>query len=244
MAAMVARGKLTVGVDQNQFRFGYRDPASGQIEGFDIDIAREIARDLFGDPQRIELHPIDSAHRVDAAKNHEVDLVVQTLAATCERRRDIDFSTTYFVTAQQILTTEGSGIHGPADLAGTRVCAVFRTTTLDAVLTLPRPPAVIGMANWLDCLTALQQGQVDAVSTDTALLYGLAKQDPNLRIVGEPMAFDAYAVGIPKQETDLVRFVDGVLDRLRTDGTWRRLYGSWLGAPGPAPEPPAPRYSD
>ncbi|WP_067688646.1 glutamate ABC transporter substrate-binding protein [Nocardia jejuensis] len=244
MAAILATGKLRVGVDQNQFLFGYRNPTTGQIEGFDIDIAREIARDLFGDPDKVELYPIESAHRALALQNKEVDIVVQTFSATCERRRDIEFSSTYFVSEQRVLATKGSGIRSAADLAGKRVCGVFRTTTLEAVFSIPQHPRVIGMTNWLDCLTAMQQGQVDAISTDAPILYGLAAQDPNLEVVGDPLAFDAYAVGVQKQAGDFVRFVNGVLDRVRNDGTWQRIYTTRLAVLGPAPAPPAPRYLD
>lgn len=244
MAAIVQRGKLRVGVDQNQYLFGFRNPVTGQLEGFDIDIAREVAQDLFGDPEKIELHPIDAAHRVPALTGDEVDIVVQNFTATCVRRQDIQFSSTYFVTDQRILTTKGSSIRNSGDLAGKRVCAVFRTTTMDAIFALNPRPTVIGMSNWLDCLTAMQQGQVDAVSTDLPILYGLKEQDPNLEIVGEAMAFDSYAIGVQKKSTDMVRFVNGVLERIRGDGTWTRLYNARLTVLGPAPGPPAAKYSE
>ncbi|MEU6583377.1 glutamate ABC transporter substrate-binding protein [Nocardia sp. NPDC046763] len=244
MATIVADGKLRVGVDQNQTQFGYRNPATGQIEGFDIDIAREIARDLFGDPDRIELHPTESADRSQVLIDNKVDMVTQTFSATCARRKQIQFSTTYLLADQRLLVTKTSGIHSAADLAGKKVCGVYRSTTLDAVFALPQHPTVIGMVNWLDCLTALQQGEVDAASTDAPILVGLKLQDPNLELVGDAMDTDAFAVGIQQQATDFVRFVNGVLQRLRTDGTWQRLYDRWLSGVGPSPGPPPARYSD
>ncbi|QLY34498.1 glutamate ABC transporter substrate-binding protein [Nocardia huaxiensis] len=243
MARIVANGKVRIGVDQNLYPMGYRNPATGQIEGFDIDIAYEIARDLFGDPTKVELHPIESAQRIPALTNGEVDLVVQTLSATCERATQIAFSTTYFAATQRILAVKGSGIRSADDLGGRTVCELPRTTTLDTLLALPNPPTIIAMPNWLDCLTLLQQGEVDAVSTDTPILAGLIAQDPNLEIVGGDMAPDDYSVGVPKQHTDLVRFVNGVLERIRTDGTWQRLYNARLSILGPA-GPPTPKYSD
>ncbi|MGV9411006.1 glutamate ABC transporter substrate-binding protein [Nocardia sp. NPDC003693] len=245
MAAIVANGKVRVGVDQNLFLFGFRNPATNQLDGFDIGIAKEIAKDLFGDPDRVELRPIDTANRVSALRDNEVDLVVQTFSATCERRREIEFSTIYFTTQQKILTTKGNGIESAADLKGRRICALQGTTTLEAIFALKDRPTVIGMNNWLDCLTALQQGQVDALSTDMPILAGLRVQDPNLHIVGEPIAVDDYAVGVPKQATDMVRFVNGVLERIRTDGTWAGLYQKYLVTElGASPGPPAPRYLD
>ncbi|MFE5288704.1 glutamate ABC transporter substrate-binding protein [Nocardia sp. NPDC056611] len=244
MAAIVANGKIRVGVNQNEFLFGYRNPATGEIEGFDIDLAHEVARDLFGDPDRVELKPIETANRVQALTKGQVDMVVQSFTATCARRKDVQFSTVYFETDQRVLVTKGSGIRSAADLGGKKVCGIPNSTTLDAVFALPQRPIVIGIDNWLDCLTALQQGEVDAASTDLPLLYGLKIQDPNLEVVGDAMASDNYAIGIQQQATDFVRFVNGVLERVRNDGTWQRLYNKRLSVLGPSNGPPAPKYSD
>ncbi|APA98035.1 glutamate ABC transporter substrate-binding protein [Nocardia seriolae] len=244
MAAIVASGRIKVGVDQNQFLFGFRNPDTSEIEGFDIDIAHEIARDLFGDPDRVALYPIDSANRATALKNRDVDVVVQNFTPTCSRRKDVQFSSVYFETDQRVLVTKGSGIHSAADLGGKKVCGIPNSTTLDAVFALPKRPIVIGIQNWGDCLTALQRGEVDAASTDLPLLYGLEIQDHNLEVVGDPMASDVYAIGIQQDKTDLVRFVNGVLERVRADGTWQRLYNQRLSVLGPSNGPPAARYSD
>ncbi|MGW4248944.1 glutamate ABC transporter substrate-binding protein [Nocardia sp. NPDC004722] len=246
VAAIRASGKIRIGVDQNQFLFGFRNPSTGQLEGFDIDLAHEIARDLFGDPNAAELHPIDSSHRAQALVSNEVDLVVQDFTPTCVRRQLIQFSSVYFSTDQRVLVTKGSGINSAADLGGKKVCGIPGSTTLDAVFALPEKqrPTVIGIENWLDCLTALQQGEVDAASTDMPLLYGLKIQDPNLDIVGTSMATDVYAVGVQKNNPDLVRFVNGVLDRIRNDGTWQRMYNDRLSVMGPSGGPPTPLYSD
>jgi polar amino acid transport system substrate-binding protein len=91
----------------------------------------------------------------------------------------------------------------------------------------------------------LQQGQVDAISTDDVVLKGLAQQDPNVEVVGESIALEPYGIGIKKENDDLVRFVNGVLEKIREDGTWERLYQKWLPQSlGPSPGPPAARYED
>ncbi len=90
----------------------------------------------------------------------------------------------------------------------------------------------------------LQQRQADAVSTDDAILAGLAAQDPTLEIVGPSLETQPYGIGINKTNTDLVRLVNGTLDRLRVDGTWMRLYDRWLTVLGPVAGPPTPTYRD
>ena len=88
--------------------FGYRDPGSGRLEGFDIDLAREIARAIFGDPDRIDLQVVEAGQRESALESGQVDLIVRTFSITCERKENIDFSTTYFDAKQNILATKGS----------------------------------------------------------------------------------------------------------------------------------------
>jgi polar amino acid transport system substrate-binding protein len=244
MAEIANRGRLRVGVDQNTYLFGFRNPVTGQLEGFDIDLAREMARDLLGDPDKIDFLSLSAAERETALKDGKVDMVVRTFSATCDRRQRVGFSATYFSTDRRVLAAKTSGIASTQDLAGKRVCVVVGTTVVPVLLGLPQPPKVTGATNYTDCLVLLQQGQVDAISTDAPILLGLAAQDPNLAVVGESLGIDNFAIGVPKDRTDLVRFVNGVLERLRSDGTWDRIYGARLGSLGPSPGPPIPRYQD
>ncbi|HVQ53473.1 MAG TPA: glutamate ABC transporter substrate-binding protein [Mycobacterium sp.] len=244
MAAIAERGRLIVGVDQNTNLFGYRNPSSGQLEGFDIDVAREIARAIFGDPDSVDLRVVEADQRVPALQSGQVDLVVRTFSITCERKDKVAFSTTYFVANQRILALKGSGIKSSADLAGKRVCAVRGTTSLPALSGLDPRPRVFAVNNWTDCLVMLQQAQVDAISTDDSVLWGLKMQDPNAELVGGSIGLEPYGIGINKEHTDLVRFVNGVLEQMRADGTWERLYDKWLREFAPSPGPPVARYQD
>jgi polar amino acid transport system substrate-binding protein len=246
MAVIAKRGRLIVGVDQNTNLFGYRDPSSGRLEGFDIDVAREFARAIFGDPDpdRVDLRVVEADERVPVLKSGQVDLVVRTFSITCERKKEVAFSTTYFVANQKILALKGSGIASTADLARKRVCAVQGTTSLLMLSNLDPRPTIVAVNNWTDCMAMLQQAQVDAISTDDAVLWGLEMQDPNVEVVGPSMNREPYGVGVKLENSDLVRFVNGVLDQMRADGTWQRLYDKWLLKFAPSPGPPAPRYVD
>jgi polar amino acid transport system substrate-binding protein len=244
MAAIAERGRLVVGVDQNTYLFGFRNPSSGQLEGFDIDIAREIARRIFGDPDRIQLRVVDASQRESALQSGLVDVVVRTYSITCARKQKVDFSTVYYYANQRILSVKGSGIDSAAALSGKRVCAVTGTTSLSTLFALNPRPTLFGVSTWTDCLLLLQQGQVDAISTDDAVLAGLAAQDPNVEVVGPSIGVEPYGVGVKKENSDLVRFVNGVLERMRDDGTWERLYEARLRSLGPSPGPPTASYQD
>ena len=243
-AAIRQRGRLIVGLDQSTNLFSFRDPVSGQLQGFDVDIAREIARDLVDDPSKVEFRLLTSPERITALENQTVDIVVNAMTITCARAEQIAFSTVYFEASQRLLVPKDSDVQGAADLAGKRVCAQVDTTSLATVSRVAPAATLLAVQNWDDCLVALQQGQADAASTDNSILAGLAVQDPNLHIVGPSLEPEPYGIGINKAQDDLVRAVNASLERIRGDGTWRSLYQKWLTVLGPAPGPPEPNYRD
>ncbi|MEV4241415.1 MULTISPECIES: glutamate ABC transporter substrate-binding protein [unclassified Nocardia] len=243
--AIRARGRLVVGLDTGSNLFSFRDPVSGTIVGFDADIAREVARDLLGSPDQIEYRSLGSAERESALQNHVVDIVAKTMTINCERRQRVTFSTVYLHANQRVLAVKNSGIRSLADLAGKRVCIVSGTTSLDHMRREQPGATILTVPTWADCLVVLQQRQVDAISTDDAILAGLATQDSSYtELVGPSISVEPYGIGIPKGNDDLVRFVNGTLERIRNDGTWARLYQQYLIALGPVPPAPVPTYQD
>ncbi len=244
VANIRARGRLIVGLDIGSNLFSFRDPITGEITGFDVDIAGEVARDIFGTPTQVEYRILSSADRITALQNNAVDIVVKTMSITCARRKQVNFSTVYLTAYQRILAPRDSAISQDSDLSGKRVCVARGTTSLKRIQQIAPPPMIVSVVTWADCLVALQQRQVDAVSTDDSILAGLVSQDPYLHIVGPSMNEEPYGIGINLGNTGLVRFVNGTLERIRRDGTWNTLYRKWLTVLGPAPAPPTPRYLD
>jgi polar amino acid transport system substrate-binding protein len=131
------------------------------------------------------------------------------------------------------------------ELGGKRVCATTGSTSIDNIKARPSHPIPVPVPDWTDCLVLLQQGKVDAISTDDTILAGLAAQDPYVKVVGDPFTREPYGMAIRKDHPDFVRFVNGVLDQLRADGTWTAIYNRWAGRILGAPDhiPPA-LYSD
>ena len=245
MAEIAERGRLVIGIDQNAYLFSYRDPGTGDLVGFEIDIARAIARALLGDPKKIEFKAITTADRIPVLQRHEVDLVIRTITMTCDRWQQISFSTEYIASKQRLLVRKGSGIKSFADLARRKVCATRGSTSIVKIAAQPSRPIPVSTDSTLDCLVMLQQGQVDAVSTIDILLAGLAAQDPTTEVIGDPVSDEPSGVGVARDAPELVRFVNGVLERIRADGTWQRSYNRWLAERlGPVPAAPAPVYRD
>jgi polar amino acid transport system substrate-binding protein len=254
-------GFITVGVDQNSYRWGYRDPNAkddgAQLEGFDIDIVRRIAKEILGDPNKVHFKAIPTSRRIPALQDREVDMVVRTMTISCERMDQVAFSQPYFRTGQQVLAPKSSKIKGyDRTLADKTICSADGSTardTLEADQESGKLPAStditsVNPPNQLDCLVRLQLGQVDAVVTDGALAASQAAQDPTVDLKGEPFTTEYYGVAMNRDADDLVRRVNQVLVDYLKDG-WQDSYTTWLSATmvGGAEQsrPPSPqRYRD
>ena len=244
MARIRRRGVLKVGVDQNTLLLAYRQPSTTHIDGFEVDLAHEIARAIFGDPGKVDLTPVTTDKRFELVRSGNVDLLVDAATIKCERLGLVDFSTVYYNAGQRVLVPSDSTARSLADLAGRRVCATKTSTSLQ-FLQRYRPkivPAVVPQRT--DCLVALQEGRVAAISSDDAILLGLKAQDPNTKIIGPRLEDEPYGIAIDKSHPEFVRFVNGVLERLRRDGTWKALNHRWFGGVAPTPSPPRPHYRD
>jgi polar amino acid transport system substrate-binding protein len=236
------RGRLVAGVDQNTLLFSYRNPLDGRIEGFEIDVLRRLARALLGNPNAIEFKAVTTAQRLPFVQQGKVDVVADAVTITCDRKRQVDFSSVYYDAAQRLLVPAGSPIHSSADLADRRVCATQGSTSLQTLQTVASSARPFPVAQRTDCLVALQEDRVDAVTSDDAILLGFRAQDPYTRIVGPALAREPYGLAISKRHPEFVRFVNGVLANMRADGAWRAIHRRWLGRFVPAPRPPRARY--
>jgi polar amino acid transport system substrate-binding protein len=245
MARIVQRGRLIAGVDQNTYPMGYRDPVTGRLQGFDVDMLHAVSDALFGDPDRIQFKAITSADRIPVLQQGQVDIVARTFTVDCARAQQVGFSSVYFSAGQRVLVDANSTVTDIGGLAGRKVCATKGSTSLDALTKVASRPELVSVDNWTDCLVLMQQGQVDATSTDDTILAGLAAQDPYTKVVGPRFADEPYGMAVPRTDTDFVRFINAVLEKIRADGTWTADYKRWLGDKlGPVPNPPTPRYVD
>ncbi|GAA2440200.1 glutamate ABC transporter substrate-binding protein [Streptomyces macrosporus] len=243
-------GRLVVGVDQNSYLWGYRDPSSGDITGFDIDLVKAIAEDLLGEDPEIVYKTVPTDQRIPAVQRREVDMVVRTMSITCGRLKDVAFSTAYFEAGQQVLAPRSSPITGfDGTLRGKRLCTAAGSTAQTLLEKDDGGARPVYVDNQLDCLVRLQLGEVDAVLTDSALAAGQAAQDPSVHLVGAPLTVEPYGVAMHLEDEDLVRRVNKVLEDYRRGGgnsAWMAAYKRWLADKMEIaePAPPAPAYRD
>jgi len=243
MEKIEKKGYLVAGVSADTLLLGSRNPITGRIEGFDIDMLHGVSQAIFNDPNKIVFRVITAATRIPDLQDGSVDIVARAMTANCQRWASINFSTIYYVAAQRLLVAKGSGITDAKQLDGKKVCAPKGTTNLDS---LSKPPFhnVVPVAVDLstDCLALFQQGKVDALTGDDTALAGYVAQDPYAEVVGSRFNPQPYGLGIAKQHVDFVRFVNGVLAQMRQDHAWQTSYDKWLlGHLGKA-TPPAPLY--
>jgi polar amino acid transport system substrate-binding protein len=240
MAAIRARGKLIVGVSGDTLLFGARNTLTNQIEGFDIDMLKEVAKAIFGDDgeSHITYKVITYADRLPNLEagpdNGGVDIVAHTMTINCDRWLRIAFSSEYFDAGQRVLVKLGSGFKSIEDLnaAKATVCAPEGSTNIDLLRKNVDHKfdnlVVLAKPDVTDCLVAMQQGQADGATGDDTVLAGLAAQDPNTEVVGDKFTSEPYGLGMAKDKIDFVRFVNGVIQEMRTDGRWKDIYSKWL----------------
>jgi polar amino acid transport system substrate-binding protein len=246
MRTIQNRGRLIAGVSADTLLLGARDPLNGQIEGFDIDMLKAVSKALFNDPNKIEYRVITTAQRIKVLTENtpnSIDIVARAMTINCTRWKQIDFSTEYYRAGQKVLVAKGSTAKSMADLKGKRVCAPNGSTSMDKLRTFTGLIPV-GSDTHTGCLVLFQQGKVDAITGDDTILAGLAAQDPYAFVVKAPaFTSEPYGLGISKKHPELVKFVNGVLAQMRSDGQWKKAYDQWLKAAlGPAPTPPAAVY--
>jgi len=244
MATIAARGRLIVGTSQDTLLFSSRNPFTGNIEGFDIDTARLVAKAIFGDPNKIQIVVIPNSARIPHVQNETVDLVAETMTVNCARDKLVDFSSIYYDAGQKILVPTTSSATSLNDLGGKTVCAVSGATSIDAIKAATSHPTLLTEKSWGDCLVAFQQNKADAISTDDTILAGLAAQDPYAKVAGPRFTDEPYGLAINKSHPEFTRFVNGVLARERADGTWTQLFKRWLSKYAPLTAPPEAHYRD
>jgi polar amino acid transport system substrate-binding protein len=244
METIQRRGRLIAGVSADTLLFGFRNPISGNLEGFDINMVRRVARAIFGDPNKIEYRVMTYAQRIPALQApigdpKHVDIVADVMTINCTRWTQISFSSQSFTAGPKVLVRTDSKAGGIGDLNRKRMCVASGSTNFDNMKNYPKviPVPVDDIS---DCMVLFQQGSVDAVTGDDTVLAGFVKQDPYAKVVGKAITDEPYGFGIAKEHREFVQFVNSVLEDIRADGTWKAWYREFLGSP--VPEPPVARY--
>jgi polar amino acid transport system substrate-binding protein len=254
MKEMFDRGQLIVGVSADTLLFGARNPSTNELEGFDIEMLKEVAKAIFGKDgeSRITYKVITYAARLPMLEagpdNGGVDIVAHTMTINCNRWLRIAFSSEYYHAGQKVLVKKDTQMENIDDLnaKSATVCAPEGSTNIELLRKNDDNRfgnlKVVARPDVTDCLVAMQQGEADAATGDDTVLAGLAKQDSSTEVVGGYISAEPYGLGIAKDRVDFVRFVNAVLEQVRADGRWKAHYDKWLLDLLDAQDPPPPVY--
>jgi len=235
LARIKTAGVIRIGVKSTVPGIAYANPANGKaLEGFEIDIARGIAKSILGDPAKIRFVSISDPDRIGWLQNGKVDLVLATMTITPERLQQIAFSNVYFKAGQDLLVRSGSPIASYRDLAGKTVCTE-RGSTSDVTLRRAAPAArVVLEATYGECYAALKTGVVDAMSTDNVILLGFwLRDEKGFKLLPDTFTAEPYGIGIAKGSEALRLAVNHALHEFRRSGQYDASYEHWLQQPLP-----------
>ena len=229
LAAIKQRGTLKVGVKYDAPNFGYLTPGAPEPAGFEIDLARELAKRLLGDPKKVQFTQVLTANRIPQVQNGDIDMFIATATITLPRLQQINMSNVYYRAGQSLLVKSNSTVTNYRDLAGKSVCTATGSTPEQTIKGLVPTAKVLSFAGYADCFQALQQGRVDAMTTDDSILIGYEQQDPkNLKLVGGNFTFEPYGIGIANGNSSLSIAVNDALAAIGKDGTYAKIYEKWV----------------
>ena len=247
MAELQEAGKIKVGVKFDQPLFGLKDPVSGEVQGFDVEIAKLIAQRIFGgtleeQTENIEFIETVSANREAFIEEGRVDMVIATYTINDSRKARIDFAGPYYVAGQDIMVAkDDESVKSVKDLNGKKVCSVVGSTSIKNVAAqAPQADLSVSFDKYSLCAEALADGRVQAVTTDDIILLGLIAEQPDkFQLVGETFTTEPYGIGVTRGDDDFRDFINDVIEEIYESGEWEEAFERTVGQSGQeAPEPP------
>jgi glutamate transport system substrate-binding protein len=237
-------GSLRIGISFDQPGLGLED--GDTYTGFDVDTATYVAKSLGVDEDKITWIEADPGNRESLLSSGAVDLVFSTYSITDERKQEVDFAGPYFEAHQDLLVRRNEEeITGPETLTGRLLCSVSGTTS--AALVKEKFKGSIDLreyAKFSDCVAALANSEVDAVTTDDVILAGFAAEEQykgKLKVVGKGFSDELYGVGIKKGDSAMVEKVNTALKAFIDDGSWKASLEQTVRPSGyKIPDPPTP----
>jgi glutamate transport system substrate-binding protein len=234
-------GKIVVGTKFDQPGLGLKKP-DGTMTGFDVDVARYVAKELGYSEDQIEWKESPSAQRETLIENDQVKYVVATYSITDKRKEKVDFAGPYLLTGQSLLVAAGNtDITGPESLQDNKkLCSVTGSTPAQRIKDKYPGVQLQQYDTYSACVEALKNGAIDAVTTDEVILAGYAAQSPGaFKIVGKPFSEEFLGIGLKKGDTDLRAKINDALEKMEKDGAWKVAFEKNLGPAGiSVPEPP------
>ncbi|WP_144527744.1 transporter substrate-binding domain-containing protein [Peribacillus simplex] len=228
LAQVKEKDKIVFGVKNDTRLFGLKNPKTGDVEGFDIDIAKALAAEILGDENKVEFKEVTSKTRMALLNNGDIDAIVATMTITEDRKKEVDFTDVYFDAGQSLLVKKGSDIKGIDSLKGKKVLAVKGSTSSINIREKAPEAQVLEFENYSEAFAALKSGQGDALTTDDSILYGMADEDPSYELVGGTFTEEPYGIAVKKGNADFVDELNKALKSLKDSGKYDEIHDKWI----------------
>jgi glutamate transport system substrate-binding protein len=225
---------IKVGTKFDQPGFGQKG-LSGKPEGFDVEVAKLIVKELGIPTDKIQYVETPSKIREDAIVNGQVDMVVATYTINDKRKERVAFAGPYYEAGQNIMVKkDDSSITGPDSFAdGTKkVCSVTGSTPAEEIKKHLKNVAtqLVLFDTYDKCRDALKGGQVNAVTTDNVILLGyISKDQDSFKLAGDNFTKEPYGIGVKKDDTAFRNFINDVLEKSFQDGSWKKAWDDTAG---------------
>ncbi len=239
---------ITIGIKYDQPGLGLRS-ADGSFSGFDVEMAKYIAKELGVEESGITFKETVSSNREPFIQQGQVDMVLATYSITDTRKEKVSFAGPYFIAGQDLLVAaDNTDITGPDSMNGKTLCSVTGSTSAEKIKKeYSTTVKLFEQDTYSKCVEALIGGTVDAVTTDNDILAGFAAQPQyagKLKVVGKPFSTENYGVGLKKGDTELCGKVNAALEKMVSDGSWQKAVDANVGPSGfkvdSATNPPKP----
>ncbi|MER7921003.1 MULTISPECIES: glutamate ABC transporter substrate-binding protein [unclassified Streptomyces] len=237
--------KIAIGIKFDQPGLGQKTPQG--YAGFDVDVATYVAKKLGYGPDQIEWKESKSADRETMLQRGDVQFIAATYSITPEREQKVDFAGPYLLAHQDVLLrADETAIKAPKDLNGKKLCSVSGSTSaqnLKAKLNLKTD--LVTYPTYSACLSGLQSGAIDALTTDDSILAGYAAQAQfkgKFKLGNFKMTNENYGIGV-KKGSDLKAKVNTALESMVSDGSWAAAVKKNFG-PADYKNEPAPKVGD
>jgi polar amino acid transport system substrate-binding protein len=228
LAEIKKKKVLVAGVKDSLPPFGYIDEKTRTIIGYDIDFINAIAAKLGA---KVELKPVTSASRMPQLQEGNIDIIAATMTKNAERAKVIDFSHTYFFTGQKFITKKGT-VKSLKDLEGKKIGTAKGSTSEQNVKKSIPTSTVLSFDDYPQAFLALQQGKVQAVTTDEAILAGILAKAPNkeqFEIPAVQISDEPYGLGMRKGDKNFVDFVNKTILEMEKSGEAKKIFDKWFG---------------
>ena len=228
LSKIIKRGEIIIGIRDDTMPFGFRDK-DGNMAGFDIDLAKIIAKNILGDESKIQFVPVTASNRISKLISGEVDILIATMTITEQREQILNFSIPYYIAGQAILTKSTSKATGLLDFQDKKLIVVFGSTSERNLRTNVPDIEILGYKTYKEAYNALKEGKADGIVADDTILLSYALNDKSVKLLPKRFSQEPYAVAFRKENEslELIERIDYIIDSLQSSGRIDKMLEKW-----------------